>query len=805
MRNDEDCLSRELAHSTFRASFFRAHLTFFTSILGNHEKSAALLLHFSFKMGADDGSDSDSDVAFASMNFAGVNFDVDSAGLSESDVQALAVEQRVLFSDFDDDTSQDERITEGIRKLCSLLSSGKYREVLMSPVADSFFGSIDSTLETNRMVELIRDRVYSYAVSVSSCVQVELLAVAALDLFLQLNYTGPSLDRGTSPTDDSPKEPLADIHPHACFASRLDDAATEEETKGPPPKRDNKFHNAVLSELAVDGEWPCQVCEAPYLLLLARSMLHTLANPQRNDWTDSAGSGGNDASLEAVPAVFCEAAANLRAVHLWNARAAVAHTRLLQTRDPPPTQWNEAKESFKAALVHFCENVDISEGDSIDWDKRRQAATVVLEWGLAHHYFNRPDQGKLYFHKAMEYSGLNVEVTGAIGKRTKFQQESTAQMVVRATSMNQGVGSDNEEETVKIKAQMVEHGEDGILLEKIKFDDEKENQISRLSVLDQAILLAHCLDVKNNNPADGLTAEQMGAYLARVLDHHDDWMVYSTALLERAWLECERVQGRERAILQIQALADQHTNRLTITQSTFESIEDSAPAQDRLRNLHSIVYPPRWVILRDLAERYAKIGIVTSAAELFEEVELWDEVVECYRHAGKLNKAEEIVRERLVQTETPQMWAALGDLTSDPSHYHKALELSSGRYSSAYVALGKHYFDRGEIEQAANYYTNALKIRPLMPHVWFRVGTISMQLGRWKEALSAFSEVVQQEPEEADAWANVAAVHMHNKMPAEAFPALNEVRLVSMNFFSFFTFSSYTFSLGHVSEGSQVQ
>jgi tetratricopeptide (TPR) repeat protein len=124
------------------------------------------------------------------------------------------------------------------------------------------------------------------------------------------------------------------------------------------------------------------------------------------------------------------------------------------------------------------------------------------------------------------------------------------------------------------------------------------------------------------------------------------------------------------------------------------------------------------------------------------------------------------------------MWAALGDLTNDPTCYEKALELSNGRYSDAYVALGKHYFDKGQIDQAADYYTKALKIRPLMPHVWFRLGTISMQLGRWKEALKAFSEVVQQEPEEADAWANVAAVHMHNKMPAEAYPALNEVRLI---------------------------
>ena len=108
-------------------------------------------------------------------------------------------------------------------------------------------------------------------------------------------------------------------------------------------------------------------------------------------------------------------------------------------------------------------------------------------------------------------------------------------------------------------------------------------------------------------------------------------MVYVAALLERAWLECERTHGREQAILQIQALVDQHSNHLTLTQSTFKSVEeDSAPAQDCIWNLHGIVYPPRWDMLGDLAERYAKLGAVTSAAEIFEEIELWDEVVECY-------------------------------------------------------------------------------------------------------------------------------------------------------------------------------
>ena len=41
------------------------------------------------------------------------------------------------------------------------------------------------------------------------------------------------------------------------------------------------FHNSVLAELFVDGEWPY-----PYLLL-ARLILLTLADPNRPDWSHS--------------------------------------------------------------------------------------------------------------------------------------------------------------------------------------------------------------------------------------------------------------------------------------------------------------------------------------------------------------------------------------------------------------------------------------------------------------------------------------------------------------------------------------
>ena len=82
-------------------------------------------------------------------------------------------------------------------------------------------------------------------------------------------------------------------------------------------------------------------------------------------------------------------------------------------------------------------------------------------------------------------------------------------------------------------------------------------------------------------------------------------------------------------------------------------------------------------------------------------------------------------------------------------------------------------------------------IKPLSPQIWFRLGAFSMRLEDRDTALRAFTEVVEQEPEEGDAWANVAAIHMHNENPGEAYPALNEVSkhtVLKVNeYFSFLT------------------
>lgn len=682
-----------------------------------------------------------------------------------------------------------------IRELAKMLSSGQYIEIL-DGVATRELLSYDPGQQNNHSVaQRIRQCVHTYCTSVPKCIEAEMIAVAALNLFMQCNYTGPSLHHGGCFRPGIEKktidESLLHVNPHKIFAEHL--KVTE---KSPTPIQNNStceeeppvdpsFHNAVLGELSIAGEWPCSVSKYPYFLLFSRSILSSLSSPNRPDWTyvieDLSDEivlrkNSNSAPYVSPPEYFVSHVQNVSCAHLWCSRAIVAHNRLFLGDESPQSLWEEAKWTFEERVLKDC---------NIEKLKNKSDASLptktLLEYGLAEHHFDKNKKGKDYFNRAVEFCDLDVEITGSEGRRTKYQKRAVAQYLVRAkptTELHLGPDIENEIKNNRVTDQEVKLNEDSILLDKVKYVVEKDNVHHVLSVLQLTVLLALCLDVKNDNPMDGLTAEQMGAFLERVLQQHDDWMVYATGLLERAWLESERNHTKERAILQLQALADQHSNRLTLTQSTFKSaVEDSAPPQERLRHIHYIVYPPRWYVLKDLAERYARLGIVTSAAEIFQEIEMWDEVVECYRRAGKGKKAEEVVRKRLEENETPRMWAALGDITNEPSCYEKALVVSNGKFSDAHVALGKYYHEKGDLQSAVDHFRKAVQIKPLSPHIWFRLGTISMLLHDWQTALQSFTEVVQQEPEEGDAWANVAAIHIHNRNPEEAYPALNEVRL----------------------------
>jgi len=163
-----------------------------------------------------------------------------------------------------------------------------------------------------------------------------------------------------------------------------------------------------------------------------------------------------------------------------------------------------------------------------------------------------------------------------------------------------------------------------------------------------------------------------------------------------------------------------------------------------------------------------------SALQIFEELDMWEHVIECYKIMNRNDKAEEIVRSQLEINPTPLMWCILGDLKNDDSAYEKAWKLSGHHFARAKRSLGRSCLSRREWEDSVKHYEVALAINPLYSESWFNMGCACMQLKKWEKAITCFSRVVQISPEEAEAWNNMASIYIQQNKKQEAYLALQE-------------------------------
>ncbi|KAH6587963.1 hypothetical protein BASA50_010982 [Batrachochytrium salamandrivorans] len=380
-----------------------------------------------------------------------------------------------------------------------------------------------------------------------------------------------------------------------------------------------------------------------------------------------------------------------------------------------------------------------------------------LEFGLVHHYYTQDAKALTYFKAAQNASMLVWELTGALGKRTKFQTFDATQLIVVAES-RRGATVPLESASTPIT---LDHNDD-TLLEKLKITDKNAAPQHNLSVVDQCILLAFCLNVKNTNPIHGLTTEEMFPYVRRVLDHPNNWMVHTMGLLLRCRLEMAKSRTAERSVLQLQALVDQ----FTVLDSTVS---------ERMEHIFSIMLPSKWELERELGERFVSLGVIRSAMEIFERLEMWEDVVSCHIMLEEPSKAEVIVIELLkTSPNSPKFLCLLGDIKGDIQYYMKAWEVSGNRYARSMRSLGAHYFKKENMEKCVECYQLALALNPLFENSWFVLGCAAMKIENFDIAERAFNRVTVIDPDNGEAWNNLASVYIKGKKLREAFNCLKE-------------------------------
>ncbi|MCJ1440823.1 MAG: hypothetical protein MMC23_001309 [Stictis urceolatum] len=336
-----------------------------------------------------------------------------------------------------------------------------------------------------------------------------------------------------------------------------------------------------------------------------------------------------------------------------------------------------------------------------------------------------------------------------------------------------------------------------------------------LNPLDSILLLGYASSITNTSPEDGLTREETLPYATRVLDSgSSNWQVYTQALLVRSRIEGYRSRTIERGVLQLQALVDQV---IAETAATTEAGEDggprneasgeaatsflprakpseSAPVKERLMYISQLASPPRWSLEAELAARWVSLGGLRTALEIYERLELWAEAALCWAATDREDKASRIVRKQLycpgqekdakphaageeieeqyhgeerkpLPADAPRLFCILGDLEKAKEHYERAWKISDHRYARAQRSLGKHYMSSGDLPRSEEAYAASLKVNPQNAGTWFTLGCVRLELKNWRGAVNAFSRTVSSEPDDGEAWSNLAAALL--RLPAD--------------------------------------
>ncbi|KAJ8722438.1 hypothetical protein PYW07_003618 [Mythimna separata] len=443
--------------------------------------------------------------------------------------------------------------------------------------------------------------------------------------------------------------------------------------------------------------------------------------------------------------VLCNAEQSL--LHLWwYFRSKVVHQKALE--DTSATLYSEL-EIIIAKLTNLLYVIQ---------DKPRLQILLCMEIGQAYLLYGRVQRTEEYLRRARDLAGLKLELTGILGKRTKFQQTIIPQLAL----------SSELDSTMERPSAEESHGgsqlppdlelQDDVRLNKIAYTEAISQ--AELPSLEQILCLLTVQYLMKAQPKDELMNEELAPYIEAVLTQKKGaWPTRVAALLIRCKLEANHKRTVERAMLQCETIVNDKTGATSTT---------------RLSYLWATGLQPAWMWRQQLADLYLNLGLVKAALEEYLKLQLWEDVIVCYTTLQLRHKAAEVIQQQIDINPTVKLYCLLGDATDDVKCYEKAWEFSNHKSSRAQRHWGNFLFDHKEYEQCIPHFEKSVEINSIQERVWLRLGYAALMMENWEVSAKAYRRYTYLQPNTFEAWNNLAKVYVKQGDKNRAYRALME-------------------------------
>ncbi|KAL9267314.1 Tetratricopeptide repeat protein 27-like protein [Drosera capensis] len=474
----------------------------------------------------------------------------------------------------------------------------------------------------------------------------------------------------------------------------------------------------------------------------------------------------------------------VRSISWWLARLLLLQQRILNERSS--SLFDLLQVFIAESLHHFgdMERVASYWRSQLHTEEALNIVSMLqLEAGLADYAFGRVVSARQHIESAEAAAGIKLLVSGALGVRTVHQLVPKAQRVLIAngSSLNGLSAGSLVSTSLRSDATIVEENNFGTdetsdvlrvprFSEEAVYDPNKESVTGddyavalSLKPTQQAVVAAQCLLIEKSTAQDELQRWDMAPYIEAIDSQKSSPFIIRcfSDILRIRW-ESTRGRTKQRALLMMGKL-----------------VEDLfLPKPEVLQRIHfcfGVHIPAVPALRKEHGELLVRNGLIGEALKIFEDLELWDNLIYCYRLLEKKSAAVELIKTRLSEVPNdPRLWCSLGDVTNDDACYEKALAVSNNRSVRAKRSLARSAYNRGDYETSKLLWESAMALNSLYPDGWFALGAAALKARDIEKALDSFTRAVQLDPENGEAWNNIACLHMVKKRSKEAVIAFKE-------------------------------